>query len=601
MLPKSDHHHTILRTLLIWSCVTLFFIISLQAQDKKEEIIIPDSIKQMEYDSLYKLIYDIRRDQPKLATQYCQVYLDKAKRENDSLRQTIGYRLFTVVNQKNYKYDFHYIDSAIAVGKHLKDTKYPALLHIHKGILFEEKANFKKALDYYLIGLDLARKRGNIDLELACNHNIALIKRKFGHYGEAKRILKTVYKRDAKRYKRKEISLEYYHLSLVELINTYRLTKQIDSAYALNNIGIKESEGGFHTPYFILNRGILLWHQQKYTAAIKNIESVVPLIEDNRNALYFSVLCNIEAYLYLGKSYDALEKKDTALYYYKKIDSIAEKINYVLPETHEAYLGLKKHYEKLGDKDQQLIYMNKLLRSDSILKDNYNYLRKKLKNEYDAPRWVADKEALIQKLESAKESTSSRFYIIVFIMTLCILGIGGIAVLNYRKRKLYTQRFQKLVSDDTSLLQPFDKLRTSTVEGLRVKSRGDKELTISPEIVEKVLKELARFEKNREYLKPNLTTSVLARKLKTNAKYLSKIINYHKGKNITQYLNDLRIEYIIEELKINTKYRNYTIKALAKEAGFNLGEVFSKAFYKKTGIYPSYFIKQLEKKQQREV
>ncbi|WP_159025502.1 AraC family transcriptional regulator [Aquimarina sp. Aq78] len=42
-------------------------------------------------------------------------------------------------------------------------------------------------------------------------------------------------------------------------------------------------------------------------------------------------------------------------------------------------------------------------------------------------------------------------------------------------------------------------------------------------------------------------------------------------------------------------YRKYTVQAIAQEIGFNNSEAFSKAFYKKTGIYPSYFIKKLEK------
>ncbi len=33
--------------------------------------------------------------------------------------------------------------------------------------------------------------------------------------------------------------------------------------------------------------------------------------------------------------------------------------------------------------------------------------------------------------------------------------------------------------------------------------------------------------------------------------------------------------------------------AIAEEAGFNTAESFSKAFFKKTGIKPSYFIKEL--------
>jgi len=71
------------------------------------------------------------------------------------------------------------------------------------------------------------------------------------------------------------------------------------------------------------------------------------------------------------------------------------------------------------------------------------------------------------------------------------------------------------------------------------------------------------------------------------------IINHHKEKNFSNYLNDLRIEYVIKELKTNIVLRKYTIEALANEIGFNSSESFSKAFYRKTGIYPSYYIKRL--------
>ena len=39
----------------------------------------------------------------------------------------------------------------------------------------------------------------------------------------------------------------------------------------------------------------------------------------------------------------------------------------------------------------------------------------------------------------------------------------------------------------------------------------------------------------------------------------------------------------------------YIIKAIAKEIGFNTSEAFSKSFYKNTGIYPSFFLKELDK------
>ena len=51
----------------------------------------------------------------------------------------------------------------------------------------------------------------------------------------------------------------------------------------------------------------------------------------------------------------------------------------------------------------------------------------------------------------------------------------------------------------------------------------------------------------------------------------------------------------MEKLKTDKAYSNYTIKAIAKEVGFNTPNAFSKAFKKNTGKYPSEYIKELSK------
>ncbi len=563
--------------------LSLFFALLfsyLPAQVQQKSL---DSLHEMSYQQLKDLIYEVKDTNPDLATDYAGVYLQKAKDENNILEQAKGYRYFAVVNHTGYEHGMAYIDSAIAIGGALKDKKYPALLYVHKGILFEEKADFKQSLNNYLIGLDIVKSRKNKLLENAIHHNIALIKRKFGHYEEAKSLFKTILKYDSERYNRKEIEKYNYHLSLFELIHSYRLNNQIDSAYVLNEKGISESVGEIHAPYFVLSRGMLEYHKLNYHAAIKDLNEVLPLMIGSKPVLYFDKLNVISAFLYLGKSYEALDRRDVALRYYKKIDSIAEHTNYVLPETNTAYFALKKYYNDIGDKGMEISYIDKLLRSDSILNDNYTYLRKKLKKEYDTPRLMEEKEALIQELESKKKISYWRFFIMLFFL----LIISSIAILNYRKQRLYKERFQKLINKKV--------VGYKVEESIETPEKVEEGIGISQDIIEKVLDEMKKFEENNEFLKPNLTTTVLARKLKTNAKYLSKIINHYKEKNFTQYINDLRIGFIIEELKKNSKYRNFTIKALAIEAGFSSAEVFSKSFYKNTGIYPSYFIKQIEK------
>ena len=119
---------------------------------------------------------------------------------------------------------------------------------------------------------------------------------------------------------------------------------------------------------------------------------------------------------------------------------------------------------------------------------------------------------------------------------------------------------------------------------------------ISKEIVKSVLIALEELENNNTFLDNEITLNSLSKLYNTNSNYLSKIINTYKEKNFSTYISDLRIEYCLEKLKNDTTFRKYSIKAIAFEVGFNNTESFSKAFFKKTEIHPSYFIKELENK-----
>lgn len=118
---------------------------------------------------------------------------------------------------------------------------------------------------------------------------------------------------------------------------------------------------------------------------------------------------------------------------------------------------------------------------------------------------------------------------------------------------------------------------------------------LSNKIIEDVLNRLATFEKSKTYLNSNINLNSLASNLSTNSKYLSKVINQNKKKSFTQYINDLRIEYLIEKLHSDSSYSKYSIKALAEEIGFKTSNSFSRAFFKKMETYPSHYIEELNK------
>ena len=59
----------------------------------------------------------------------------------------------------------------------------------------------------------------------------------------------------------------------------------------------------------------------------------------------------------------------------------------------------------------------------------------------------------------------------------------------------------------------------------------------------------------------------------------------------------MRINHTLDILQSDATIQKYTIKAIANEVGFKNAESFSNAFYKKTGLKPSYYIKELNKKE----
>ncbi|PUU67598.1 hypothetical protein DBB36_23120 [Flavobacterium sp. WLB] len=125
------------------------------------------------------------------------------------------------------------------------------------------------------------------------------------------------------------------------------------------------------------------------------------------------------------------------------------------------------------------------------------------------------------------------------------------------------------------------------------KSKTDT-IGINEDIINQILKKLTDFETSKGFLDSNITIQTISESFDTNNKYVSKIVNIYKEKTFIQYINELRIEHALTCLKQDHKLRKYTIQALAIEFGFNNAESFSAAFHKKTGIKPTYFLKQLE-------
>ena len=127
-----------------------------------------------------------------------------------------------------------------------------------------------------------------------------------------------------------------------------------------------------------------------------------------------------------------------------------------------------------------------------------------------------------------------------------------------------------------------DKLKIKVVEYNTIES------TVIPQNTERIiLDKLETFEKSTLYTDKKLSLKTLSSAMSTNTKYLSYVINKHKERNFNNYINELRISYIIVKFIEEPEYLNYSATKLAEESGFVSRTAFVTKFKEITGNTPS--------------
>lgn len=92
------------------------------------------------------------------------------------------------------------------------------------------------------------------------------------------------------------------------------------------------------------------------------------------------------------------------------------------------------------------------------------------------------------------------------------------------------------------------------------------------------------------YLDSDLILPKLAEALVYTRNQLSKIINSESGMNFFDFINFFRVEKVKDDLN-NPNKDNFTILAIAYDAGFKSKATFNKVFKSITGITPSQYKK----------
>lgn len=501
---------------------------------------------------------------------YLNTYLNRAKEKKEISDIIIAFKEYTKLYKNDEKF-LIYSDSVIKYTKIKPDTIYPTNSYLNKGKYYFKKRMLKKSLDSYLKANKYAKKYYKKEFIFMSNHMIGVLKDRTGLSREALEIHKSNLNFAKSRFP-KSTKIIFTTHALHAIAFTYKNLKKLDSARYFNDIGKKqalESNDVESLNHLLLNQGVINYHYSNLDEAENNILKSLKYFEsinDNPN--------KAEGYFYLGKiNYDK-NNVHRAMEYFKKMDTIFLNTNDLLPETRYGYKLLIDFYEKNGDSEEELKYLKRLISLDSVLNSNSKYLRGQIKNEYDIPNLLKKKEKLIQKLDNEKNTTKIYFLFIVLILGLLTTGL----FIRHRRLK------QKV----HLILNPKDVINSDLK-----KTNAKKEIDIPKSIAEDILEKLKLMEKKEIFLDSSITLSSLAKDLKTNSTYLSKTINYYHNKNFSQFINELRIKYAVERLKMDSKFKKYTILEIAKQSGFKSAETFSKLFKAKYDMYPSYFIKKL--------
>lgn len=99
------------------------------------------------------------------------------------------------------------------------------------------------------------------------------------------------------------------------------------------------------------------------------------------------------------------------------------------------------------------------------------------------------------------------------------------------------------------------------------------------------------MENTEEFCDPDFSLDRLAKKVESNPKYVSQVINEVYGKNFSNFVNHYRIRTAATRLADQAGYGHLTIKAIGDSVGYRSATTFINAFRKINGMTPSIYQK----------
>jgi AraC-like DNA-binding protein len=572
-------------------------------------------------------------DNPIVAKKYSHKLLKIAKEDKLQKDESRAYFFLAELSGNFSQKDsaFYYYDKAIQKAVEINDEKALLYYKVNKANFLFNGFDFDSALNLYNECLSVAKKNNDNFTYDYIQIKQGNVKYEIGKYKEALEIFK-------KGYKRKDFQKQTALGIQLSLSKIYLKINEPDSSLIFSKKGIIESKKlklAEFEMHFLNQSGLVYIYTKNFEEAKKSFEEALLLSEKNEMLeMTRAILIN------QSKLYTVLRENNKAIGILKKIVTNEEKvvissetqaeIDYLLAENYKAIndLNSSNFYlqkfiideEKLGQKKIETIDFLHQLDINIINNEREKQVNQKQiltilltiiiiimvlfyykKRRFDQLNQLKF-DSLISKIHNYEQESvkkvNENLYENLNINALNLMPIVEEKLIN---NFVLTEKFEnkdfteyRFLNDDFKKEEVFEE----EVFEEEIEDMPNNSFIIKHETINEILEKLIKLEEKKYFLKQECTLHNVAKKLKTNTAYLSKIVNNELGKNFSTYINELRINYVIIELKNNSKLRSYSVNAIAEEVGYKGPESFTKYFKVATGISPTIYIKKINKLQE---
>ncbi|WP_281231062.1 helix-turn-helix domain-containing protein [Flavobacterium gelatinilyticum] len=496
-------------------------------------------------------------------------------------------------SKEKYRQAFVYLDK---VPESRDKTQLTSYLYNYGGLTEWKRGNFGKALENYQQGVKYSLQINDAVQVIKFKINIALVNEAVGNYQLAILNLREVsnfidqnenaYTKEQYQNFKSNVSLSLAGSYESYFVKNETQKQLLDSAEYYYKRAITYSQNFANNK---INAKISLGNIYFRKADYKNAEKTY------YDVSYFARQNNFEkeyitANYNLGNLYYDIKKYDKALVFLKKVDSISAKTDLRDDNFLKANYYLAKIYSR--NNEPELAY-----KYSKIYLDNFEKTETKLRDEALEVNYQLGVENLSGEMISIQEKYKYDVFVgraLKIFYVLLVVAIVFLLIKNIRDKNKAHKKMNALIEEFKANLEKKSSVEAEPVpvfeeiEEVQLK-KENVNLSIDEAKENKIVEKLLALESKLEYLNADFTLPYVAKKIKTNTTYLSYVVNKRFGKSFGEYSNELKINYVINEMITNHMYRKYSTQAIAESVGFKNAVSFAKSFRKRTGVSPAQF------------